>query len=268
MSILEAIILGLVEGITEFLPISSTGHLILTRDLLGLHGDAVDRQLIIIQGAAILAVVWEFRQKLFSTAFTLHSSPVSRRFLLNLFIVSIPLGVLGLLFEDQIKALLFNPVTVAIALIVGGVIILWAERRKHEERVTDVDQLTWKDSLKLGLFQALALIPGTSRSGATIIGGLLTGLSRRTAAEFSFFAALPALIAATLYEIYKARDEFAGTDLTPLIVSCVVSFISALLATKFLLRIVSRFSFAGFAWYRIAFGAIILVTAYTGMVRW
>jgi undecaprenyl-diphosphatase len=268
MSILEAIILGLVEGITEFLPISSTGHLILTRDLLGLHGDAVDRQLIIIQGAAILAVVWEFRRKLFSTAFTLHSSPVSRRFLLNLFIVSIPLGVLGLLFEDQIKAVLFNPVTVAIALIVGGVIILWAERRQHEERVTDVDQLTWKDSLKLGLFQALALIPGTSRSGATIIGGLLTGLSRRTAAEFSFFAALPALIAATLYEIYKARDEFADTDLTPLIVSCVVSFISALLATKFLLRIVSRFSFAGFAWYRIAFGAIILVTAYTGMVRW
>jgi undecaprenyl-diphosphatase len=268
MSVLEAIILGLVEGITEFLPISSTGHLILTRDLLGLHGQAVDRQLIIIQGAAILAVVWEFRQKLFSTAFTLHSDPVSRRFLLNLFIVSIPLGVLGLLFEDQIKAVLFKPVTVAIALIVGGVIILWAERRQHEERVTDVDQLTWKDSLKLGLFQALALIPGTSRSGATIIGGLLTGLSRRTAAEFSFFAALPALIAATLYEIYKAREEFAGTDLTPIIVSCVVSFISALLATKFLLRIVSRFSFAGFAWYRIAFGAIILVTAYTGMVRW
>jgi undecaprenyl-diphosphatase len=268
MSILEAIILGLVEGITEFLPISSTGHLILTRDLLGLHGDAVDRQLIIIQGAAILAVVWEFRRKLFSTAVTLHSSPVSRRFLLNLFIVSIPLGVLGLLFEDQIKAVLFNPVTVAIALIVGGVIILWAERRQHEERVTDVDQLTWKDSLKLGLFQALALIPGTSRSGATIIGGLLTGLSRRTAAEFSFFAALPALIAATLYEIYKARDEFAGTDLTPLIVSCVVSFVSALLATKFLLRIVSRFSFAGFAWYRIAFGAIILITAYSGLVRW
>jgi undecaprenyl-diphosphatase len=268
MSLIEAIVLGLVEGITEFLPISSTGHLILTRDLLGLHGDAVDRQLIIIQGAAILAVVWEFRRKLFSTAFTLHSSPVSRRFLLNLFIVSIPLGVLGLLFEDQIKTVLFNPVTVAIALIVGGVIILWAERRTHEERVTDVDQLTWKDALKLGLFQALALIPGTSRSGATIIGGLLTGLSRRTAAEFSFFAALPALIAATLYEIYKARDEFAGTDLTPLLVSCVVSFISALLATKFLLRIVSRFSFAGFAWYRIVFGAVILVTVSTGMIRW
>ncbi len=268
MSLIEAIILGLVEGITEFLPISSTGHLILTRDLLGLEGDAVDRQLIIIQGAAILAVVWEFRQKLFSTAFSLHSSAVSRRFLLNLFIVSVPLGTLGLLFEDQIKAVLFNPMTVATALVVGGVIILWAERRKHEERVTDVDQLTWLDALKLGLFQALALIPGTSRSGATIIGGLLSGLSRRTAAEFSFFAALPALIAATLYEIWKARDEFAHTDLTPLIVSCVVSFVSALLATKFLLRYVSRHSFGAFAWYRIVFGLVILGTAWTGMVEW
>jgi undecaprenyl-diphosphatase len=262
MSILEAIILGLVEGITEFLPISSTGHLILTRDMLGLHGDAVDRQLIIIQGAAILAVVWEFRQKIFSTAFSLHSSAISRRFLLNLVIVSVPLGVLGLLFEDEIKTVLFNPATVAAALVVGGVIILWAERRKHEERVTDVDQLTWKDALKLGLFQALALIPGTSRSGATIIGGLLTGLSRRTAAEFSFFAALPALVAATIYEIFKARHEFASMDLTPLIVSCVVSFVSALLATKFLLRYVSKYSFAPFAWYRIAFGLLILAYVY------
>ena len=262
MTIFEAIILGLVEGITEFLPISSTGHLILTRDMFGLQGDAVDRQLIIIQGAAILAVVWEFRQKIFSTAFSLHSSPVSRRFLLNLVIVSVPLGVLGLLFEDQIKSVLFNPVTVAAALVVGGVIILWAERRKHEERVTDVDQLTWKDAMKLGLFQALALIPGTSRSGATIIGGLLTGLSRRTAAEFSFFAALPALVAATIYEIYKARDEFANMDMTPLIVSCVVSFVSALLATKFLLRYVSKYSFAPFAWYRIAFGLLILAYVY------
>jgi undecaprenyl-diphosphatase len=266
MSWLEAIILGLVEGITEFLPISSTGHLILTEHLLGLSGDAVERQIIIIQGFAILAVVWEFRRKLFSTAFTLHNSAVSRRFLLNLFIVSIPLGVLGLTFEKQIKAVLFNPLTVAIALVVGGVIILWAERRKHEERVTDVDQLTWRDSLKLGFFQALALIPGTSRSGATIIGGLLSGLSRRTAAEFSFFAALPALIAATLYEIYKARHEFANTDLTPLAISCVASFVSALLATKFMLRYVSRHSFGAFAWYRIVFGGVILVALWMGVL--
>jgi undecaprenyl-diphosphatase len=268
MSWLEAIILGLVEGITEFLPVSSTGHLILTRDLLGLEGAAVDRQLIIIQGAAILAVCWEFRKKLLHTTFSLHNDAVSRRFAINLFIVSVPLGVLALLFEDQIKAVLFNPMTVAIALIVGGVIILWAERRKHEERVQSVDELTAMDAAKLGLFQALALIPGTSRSGATIIGGLLCGLSRKTAAEFSFFAALPALLAATAHEIWKARDEIAGTDLTPLIVSCVVSFASALAATKLLLRFVSKHSFAVFAWYRIVFGAVILITAWTGLVSW
>jgi undecaprenyl-diphosphatase len=268
MSWLEAIILGLVEGITEFLPVSSTGHLILTRSLLGLEGPAVARHIIIIQGAAILAVCWEFRQKLFHTAFSLHNDAVSRRFFFNLVIASVPLAVLGLTFEDQIKAVLFNPVTVAIALVVGGVIILWAERRKHEERVQTVDDLTTMDAVKLGLFQALALIPGTSRSGATIIGGLLSGLSRRTAAEFSFFLAIPALLAATAYDIYKARNEFVAAEVEPLIVSCVASFISALLATKLLLRFVSKHSFASFAWYRIAFGLVILITAYTGVVRW
>jgi len=268
MSWLEAIILGLVEGITEFLPVSSTGHLILTQSLLGLKGAAVERHIIIIQGAAILAVCWEFRQKLFHTAFTLHNDSVSRRFFLNLVIASVPLAVLGLKFEDQIKAVLFNPVSVAIALVVGGVVILWAEKRKHEERVQTVDELTTKDAIKLGLFQALALIPGTSRSGATIIGGLLSGLSRRTAAEFSFFLAIPALLAATAYDIYKARNEFAPADVEPLIVSCVASFISALLVTKLLLRFVSKHSFASFAWYRIVFGAVILITAYTGLVRW
>jgi len=268
MSWLEAIILGLVEGITEFLPVSSTGHLILTQSLLGLKGAAVERHIIIIQGAAILAVCWEFRQKLLHTAFSLHKDAVSRRFFFNLVIASVPLGVLALQFEDQIKAVLFNPVSVAIALVVGGVIILWAERRKHEERVQTVDDLTTMDAVKLGLFQALALIPGTSRSGATIIGGLLSGLSRRTAAEFSFFLAIPALLAATAYDIYKARNEFAAADVEPLVVSCVVSFVSALLATKLLLRFVSKHSFAAFAWYRIAFGAVILITAYTGVVRW
>src|SRR6187399_2384666 len=238
MSWLEAIILGLVEGITEFLPISSTGHLILTQSLLGLKGAAVDRLLIIVQGAAMLAVCWEFRKKLLDTAFTLHRDAVSRRFVINLFIVSVPLAVLGLLFEHQIKAVLFNSLSVAIALVVGGVIILWAEKRKHVERVQSVDGLTALDALKLGLFQALALIPGTSRSGATIIGGLLCGLSRRTAAEFSFFAALLVLLAATGYELWKARAEMALPDPLPLVVSCVMSFISALLATKFLLRVV------------------------------
>ncbi|MES2624158.1 MAG: undecaprenyl-diphosphate phosphatase, partial [Pseudomonadota bacterium] len=167
MSFIEAIILGIVEGLTEFLPVSSTGHLILTRDALGLSGALVDRQLIIIQGAAILAVCWEFRKKLLGTAFSLHSDPIARRFVLNLFISSVPLAVLGLIFKDQIEAVLFKPVPVAIALVVGGVIILWAERRTHEERIQNVDELRPIDALKLGLFQALALIPGTSRSGAT-----------------------------------------------------------------------------------------------------
>ena len=268
MSWLEAIILGLVEGITEFLPVSSTGHLILTQSLLGLQGDAVARHIIIIQGAAILAVCWEFRQKLWHTARTLHDDAVSRHFFMNLVIASVPLAVLGLTFEKQIKAVLFNPVSVAIALVVGGIVILWAERRKHEERVQTVDQLTTGDAIKLGLFQALALIPGTSRSGATIIGGLLSGLSRRTAAEFSFFLAIPALLAATAYDIYKARNDFAAADVEPLIVSCVASFISALLVTKLLLRFVSRHSFAAFAWYRIVFGIVILATAYGGVVHW
>jgi len=268
MSFLEAIILGLVEGITEFLPISSTGHLILTQSLLGLQGPAVEALLIIIQGPAILAVCWEFRKKLLHTAFSLHREPASRRFVVNLLIVFLPVAVLALLFGDEIKAVLFKPVPVAIALVVGGVIILWAERRKHSERVQDVDQLTAIDALKLGAFQALSLIPGTSRSGATIIGGLLCGLSRRTAAEFSFFVAIPVLLSATVYELWEARAAIAQFDTWPLVVSCVVSFISALLAVKFLIRFVSRHSFAAFAWYRIVFGVMILVTAYTGVVRW
>jgi undecaprenyl-diphosphatase len=268
MSIIEAIILGLVEGITEFLPISSTGHLILTQSLLGLHGTAVEALLIIIQGPAILAVCWEFRQKLLHVAFSLHREAASRRFVFNLLIVFLPLAVLALIFGDAIKGVLFRPVPVAIALVVGGVVILWAERRKHSERVQDVDQLTAVDALKLGAFQALSLIPGTSRSGATIIGGLLCGLSRKTAAEFSFFVAIPVLLSATVYETWKERAAIAEFDTVPLIVSCVVSFVSALLAVKFLIRYVSRHSFGAFAWYRIVFGAVILVTSWTGLVRW
>ena len=268
MSFIEAIILGLVEGITEFLPISSTGHLILTQSLLGLHGPAIEALLIFIQGPAILAVCWEFRKKLLHTAFSLHNEPASRRFVINLLIVFLPVAVLALLFGDEIKAVLFKPVAVAIALVIGGVIILWAERRKHSERVQDVDQLTAADALKLGAFQALSLIPGTSRSGATIIGGLLCGLSRRTAAEFSFFVAIPVLLSATAYELWKERAAIAQFDPVPLTIACVVSFVSALLAVKFLIRFVSRHSFAAFAWYRIVFGAVILVTAWTGLVKW
>jgi undecaprenyl-diphosphatase len=268
MSYLDAIILGLVEGITEFLPISSTGHLILAQSLRGLKGEAVEALLIIIQGPAILAVCWEFRQKLLHTAFSLHSEPASRRFVLNLLIVFLPVAVLALLFGDEIKAVLFKPVAVAIALVVGGVVILWAERRKHTERVQDLDQLTAIDALKLGAFQSLSLIPGTSRSGATIIGGLLCGLSRRTAAEFSFYVAIPVLLSATAYELWKERAAIGQFETGPLILSCVVSFVSALLAVKFLIRFVSRHSFAMFAWYRIVFGALILVTSHFGIIHW
>ena len=198
----------------------------------------------------------------------MHKDAISRRFVLNMFIAFLPLAILGLIFGAQLKAMLFNPIAVAIALVVGGVIIFWAERRKHAERIQSVDELQPLDALKLGLFQALALIPGTSRSGATIIGGLLCGLSRKTAAEFSFFLAIPALLAATALDLWEARHELATTDVTPLVLSCVVSFASALAVTKLLLRFVSRHSFAAFAWYRIIFGAVILITAWTGLVNW
>src|SRR4029079_339678 len=233
MSILDAIILGLVEGITEFLRISSTGHIILTKSLLGLQGPAIEALLIIIQGPAILAVCWEFWQKLTHVTFSLHREQASRRVVSTLLIVFLPVAILAKTFGDDIKAVLFNPVSVAIALVVGGFIILWAERRKHSERIQEVDQVTPLDALKLGAFQVLSLIPGTSRSGATIIGGLLCGLSRRTAAEFSFFVAIPVLLSATGYELWKERAAIAHFDTVPLVVSCVVSFVSALLAVKF-----------------------------------
>jgi undecaprenyl-diphosphatase len=268
MSWLDAILLGLVEGITEFLPISSTGHLILTRSLLGLEGEAVERQLIIIQGAAILAVCWEYRQRLWDTATRFFGEASARRFVLNLFVAFLPLAILGLLFEDAIEAVLFAPVPVAIALIVGGIVILWAEGRRHRESITTVDAMGPVDALKIGLFQALALMPGTSRSAATIIGGLFIGMQRRAATEFSFFIAIPTLLAATAYKLWGARHSLTMTELQPLVLSSVVAFVSALLAVRFLIRFVSRHSFASFAWYRIAFGAVILLTAWTGVIRW
>jgi undecaprenyl-diphosphatase len=268
MSWFDAILLGLVEGITEFLPISSTGHLILTKSLLGLEGDAADRQLIVIQGAAILAVCWEYRRKLWHTAVSLQSEVGSRLFVLNLFVAFLPLAILGLLLEERIEAVLFKPIPVAIALIVGGLLILWAEKRQHVERITSVDDMGWKDALKIGLFQALALIPGTSRSAATILGGLLTGLSRRTAAEFSFFIAIPTLLAATAYKLWGARDTMSMAESETLLVSSVIAFASALAAIRFLLKFVSNHSFAVFAWYRIVFGGLILLTWQMGWVQW
>src|SRR5690606_18193379 len=228
MSWLDALILGLVEGITEFLPISSTGHLILTESLLGVNGDAINTQRIVVQGAAILAVCWEYRARLWNVTRKLHSEHSARIFALNLLIAFVPLAVLALLFEEEIESILSKPIPVALALVIGGLIILWVERRKHEERIGDVDAIRPGDALKVGLVQALALIPGTSRSAATIMGGLFIGMSRRAATEFSFFIAIPALLAATLYKLWSARDTLSWDEGGALALSSAAAFISAL----------------------------------------
>jgi len=266
--LVKALILGIVEGITEFLPVSSTGHLILVGDLLDFNSDKGKLFEIVIQCGAILAIVWEYRAKLGAVISRLPSDPQARRFAANLLVAFIPVAVLGLLFGKAIKEVLFKPVPVAVAFIVGGFIILWAERRKHEVRVASVDDMTWPDALKIGLAQTLALIPGTSRAGATIIGGLFFGLSRRAATEFSFFLAIPVLFAASAYELFKHRDTLSADDLGMLAVGLVAAFASAFACVRWLLRYISRHDFTIFAWYRIAFGIIVLATAYTGSVSW
>lgn len=266
MSWLDAIILGLVEGITEFLPVSSTGHLILTRSLLGLKGDEVTNALIIIQGAAILAVCWEYRVKLWKTLTSLFTQAGAQRFALNVLIAFVVFAIPAKLFGERIEDVLFSAVPVAIALVVGGVVILWAEKRKHSEHIATVEEIRPADALKIGLFQCLALFPGTSRSAATIIGGLLIGMGRRAATEFSFFIAIPAILAATVYSLWKARDQLTMTHGGPLALSCVISFIAALLSIRFLLRFVSQHSFVSFAWYRIALGGVVLALWAAGLI--
>ena len=267
--LLKAAILGVVEGLTEFLPISSTGHLILVGDLLNFNDERGKVFEIVIQFAAILAVCWEYRHKLVSVSSGLiQKQEVAQRFIFNLFIAFLPLAILGLLFGKAIKAHLFAPVPVALAFIIGGFIILWAEKRQHTEHIQSVDDMRWKDALKMGFAQALALIPGTSRSGATIIGGLFFGLSRKAATEFSFFLAIPTLTAATVYEVVKYRHDFHADDLGIFLVGSIASFISAFIAVRGLLRYISRHDFSVFAWYRIAFGLIVLGTAYSGVVSW
>jgi undecaprenyl-diphosphatase len=267
--LIKAAILGVVEGLTEFLPISSTGHLILVGDLLNFNDERGKVFEIVIQFAAILAVCWEYRAKLASvTTGLLQKQEAAQRFTFNLFVAFLPLAILGLLFGKTIKAHLFSPVPVALAFIIGGFIILWAEKRPHTGHIQSVDEMHWKDALKMGLAQALALIPGTSRSGATIIGGLFFGLSRKAATEFSFFLAIPTLTMATLYEVVKYRHDFHADDLGIFLVGSVASFISAFIAVRALLRYISRHDFSVFAWYRIAFGLIVLLTAATGMVSW
>ena len=265
---IQALILGVVEGLTEFLPISSTGHQIIVADLLDFGGERAMAFNIIIQLGAILAVVWAFRRKILDVVTGLPTQRNAQRFTLNLLIAFLPAVVLGVIFADLIHHYLFNPITVATALVVGGIIMLWAERREHEVHAESVDDITWKDALKVGFAQCLAMIPGTSRSGSTIIGGLLFGLSRKTATEFSFFLAMPTMVGAAVYSGYKYRDLFQPADLPVFAIGFVTSFIFAMIAVKGLLKFIASHSYAAFAWYRIGFGLLILATWQFGWIDW
>jgi undecaprenyl-diphosphatase len=269
---LKAIIMGLVEGFTEFLPISSTGHLILAGSLINFTGEVAQVFEIAIQAGAIFAVMWEYRARIGAALGGITSDPRQQKLVINLIVAFLPAAVLGVLFSKAIKAHLFAPVPVAAAFIVGAFVILWAERRHKTlpgaHRIATVDDMTIVDAFKVGCAQCFALIPGTSRSGATIIGGMLFGLSRTAATEFSFFLAIPTLLGATVYSVFKARHDLHATDLPLFLVGGVAAFISAFLCVRWLLRFISTHDFTGFAWYRIVFGVIILVTAHFGWVVW
>ncbi|ANF56208.1 undecaprenyl-diphosphate phosphatase [Halotalea alkalilenta] len=264
----DALILGIVEGLTEFLPISSTGHQIIVADLLNFSGDKAVAFNVIIQLGAILAVVWEYRAKIAGIAISLPTNIESRRFVRNVLIAFFPAVLLGLAFADVIQHYLFNPITVAAALVIGGILILWAEKRKHLVRAESIEQIRWHDALKVGCCQCLALIPGTSRSGSTIIGGLFFGLSRKAATEFSFFLAIPTMIGATTYMFIKHGSTLIDGNLGMLAIGFVTAFIFAMIAVRALLRFIGHHSYAAFAWYRIAFGLLILATWQFGWIDW
>jgi undecaprenyl-diphosphatase len=264
----KALVLGVVEGLTEFLPVSSTGHLILASDLLGFDGEKAKTFNLAIQTGAMLAVVWEYRARFLRVLGGVASDRTAQRFVANLVVAFVPAAVLGLAFGGLIKAKLFTPVPVATAFVVGALVILWVERKDHRWRIDSVDEMTWRDALKVGFAQCFALIPGTSRSGATIIGAMLFGLSRKAATEFSFFLAVPTLVAAGAYDLYGRRAAFSAADLEMLAVGLVAAFVSAFACVRWLIRYVATHDFKPFAWYRIAFGAIVLVTAHTGLVEW
>lgn len=265
----QALILGIVEGLTEFLPISSTGHQIIVADLIGFGGDRAKAFNIIIQLGAILAVMWEFRRKILTVVRGLPREHQAQRFTLNLLVAFFPAVILGLLLADFIEHWLFNPITVASALVIGGVVMLWAEKRPHRIEAPSVDDMTWQQALKVGCAQCLALIPGTSRSASTIIGGLVFGLSRKAATEFSFFLAMPTMVGAALYSGYKHRALFEnGSDLPVFAIGFIASFVFAMLSVRALLKFIATHSYALFAWYRIAFGLLILATWQLGMIDW
>jgi undecaprenyl-diphosphatase len=271
---LKALIMGLVEGFTEFLPISSTGHLILTEHLLGFQGmeEQINVFEIVIQAGAILAVCWEFRARIATVLCGLFSDSRQQRFAVNIVIAFLPLAILGMLFGNVLKTYLFKPVPVALAFIIGGIIILIVERRAAANPVTvrvhAIEDMTPVDALKMGIAQAFALIPGTSRSGSTIIGGMMFGLSRKVATEFSFFLAIPTLLGATAYSLFKARALLSVSDLPMFGIGTVAAFISAFLCVRWLLRYISSHTFTVFAWYRIAFGLLVLITGYLDLIVW
>ncbi|SFG36537.1 undecaprenyl-diphosphatase [Duganella sp. CF458] len=269
---LKALIMGLVEGFTEFLPISSTGHLVLAGSLLNFTGEKAKVFEIAIQGGAMVAVIWEYHKKIGEVLLGMFSDARARRFALNVAVAFIPAAALGYLFEKKIKAVLFAPEPVALAFIIGGLIILWVERRARNNpvavRVQSVDDMTLLDALKVGFAQVFALIPGTSRSGATIIGGMMFGLSRKVATEFSFFLAIPTLLAATFYSLWKDRALLSAADLPLFSIGAVVAFVSAFACIRWLLRYISTHTFTIFAWYRIVFGIVVIATAYTGTIVW
>jgi undecaprenyl-diphosphatase len=267
--LVKAAVMGVVEGLTEFLPISSTGHLILAGALLGFDDEKAKVFDIAIQTGAILAVIIVYWKKIRDTVAALPTSRQAQRFTVNVLIAFIPAVILGLLFGKAIKAHLFTPVVVASTFILGGFIILWAEKRPQSEaRIQNIDSMTPLDALKVGLVQCLAMIPGTSRSGATIIGGMLLGLSRRAATDFSFFLAIPTLIGAGVYSLYKERALLSTADLPLFGVGLLFSFVSAWICVRWLLGYISTHNFVPFAWYRIAFGLVVLGTAWSGLVTW
>lgn len=257
--LLHALILGAVEGLTEFLPVSSTGHLIVVGSLLGFNDERGKVFEVVIQTGAMLAVLWEYRARFFK---------IDRALYRNLLVAFIPAAVLGLAFAKTIKAYLFQPVPVALAFIVGGVIILLVDRGNRTARVQEAREMTWRDALKVGVAQCFALIPGTSRSGATIIGGMLFGLSRRAATEFSFFLAVPTLVAAGLYDLWKSRALLSSHDLGLFAVGAAAAFVLAFVVIRWLIRYVASHDFRPFAWYRIVFGLLVLATAHFGWVNW
>jgi undecaprenyl-diphosphatase len=270
---LKAAVMGVVEGLTEFLPISSTGHLIVAGSLIDFRGANAATFEVAIQSGAMLAVLWEYRARIGATIGGIARDAVAQRFAVNVLVAFLPALVLGALFGEAIKSALFRPMPVAIAFVVGALVILWVERRRESAdampaRIDAVDAMTWRDALKVGLAQCFAMIPGTSRAGATIIGGLLLGMSRPAATEFSFYLALPTLFAAGAYALWKARHTLSSADAAVLVIGTLVAFASALVCIRWLIRYVSTHSFRAFAWYRIAFGVVILATAELGWVDW